>query len=197
MIPCDCPKGGLDGEGRVCYKCNGEEWVSPHTETKETGSPTNIQGNSGREDSVLPNPQKSNLLSSSPAPKGEKELQNTEWEKEIEKVAEDIVEECHPLAGVDEFYEGLRHKLGNLISKAKAKVRAEENTKCFKRKIVEWEEDMKKAITEERSRIRKEIEGMKKEPDCSENEKMECTTICGYNKAINEILSLPTPDKDK
>lgn len=25
-VPCDCPKGGMDSEGRVCEKCDGTEW---------------------------------------------------------------------------------------------------------------------------------------------------------------------------
>lgn len=33
--PCDCPKGGIDGDGRVCDKCGGVEWVK----VKSTPSP--------------------------------------------------------------------------------------------------------------------------------------------------------------
>lgn len=28
-IPCDCPKGGMDVDGRVCQKCDGTEWIEP------------------------------------------------------------------------------------------------------------------------------------------------------------------------
>ena len=28
-IPCDCLKGGEDGEGRVCQKCGGSQYVFP------------------------------------------------------------------------------------------------------------------------------------------------------------------------
>lgn len=28
-IPCSCPKGGMDCNGRVCGKCGGSEWINP------------------------------------------------------------------------------------------------------------------------------------------------------------------------
>jgi len=34
-IPCDCPKGGMDCDGRVCNKCGGTEWIAPPQSKKE------------------------------------------------------------------------------------------------------------------------------------------------------------------
>lgn len=31
---CDCPKGGIDGNGNLCQKCGGLEWVEEKGETK-------------------------------------------------------------------------------------------------------------------------------------------------------------------
>lgn len=37
-IPCNCPKGGIDGDGMVCDKCGGTEWVK----VKPTPSPLEL-----------------------------------------------------------------------------------------------------------------------------------------------------------
>ncbi len=34
--PCDCLKGGVDGNENVCSKCNGIEWVPDRVEKKWT-----------------------------------------------------------------------------------------------------------------------------------------------------------------
>lgn len=37
--PCDCPKGGIGGDGMVCDKCGGTEWVK----VKSIPSPLEIE----------------------------------------------------------------------------------------------------------------------------------------------------------
>ena len=59
------------------------------------------------------------------------------------------------------------------------------------------EKQAKDAIDIIKSETIKEVEDiilkLHKQPDCSENDKQECTPTCGYNKALKDISDLLTP----
>src|SRR3990167_9526220 len=100
-----------------------------------------------------------------------------EWEEEIryalgEGKMEDIIVDA------DCWIKFISQLLASKDKECKDKLQHLEN---FYKKFA------KKQLEIQKAEIIEKIKQMKKQPDCSENKNQECTPICGYNKALEDI----------
>lgn len=206
-VPCDCPKGGMDVDGRTCDKCHGTEWIdnpTPPSEEREpiydcpdcTGDEWEHSENfmyevcprCGREDAIVtslkPNvesePYTTTEESSSPnemnpsyqtiptLPNNLPPSPSEEAKDEIYNLLHDFHLEClrEPFSGQPLQRRARKNWYTDLI----------------------YEKATSQALTQERERLAREIEGMKKKIDLREHE-LNDLFIARYNQALSDVLS--------